>query len=243
MKKTKYIFLILSILYIFIAIGKKWAIVSVNDNILLGLSLTSLLMSLGDAVNMYISLSSLSNTYNYSLLWLKGKIEQRIQNNTINTFTYDPYNMINSLEEMRTTRRTPPHPYLYGESKGMKFVQIVPTILFIAGVSCFMVIPFLNIVVQDSNASQYITIVAFAVMCFNIYLGEELSDLSRRNTVLLSDKLLVFEAAAQGIQAEYYQHMQHYVSYTKTEEAMKQIQEAADKAQKSIDPNSTQETK
>ena len=237
MKRAKYMFLVLPIAYILIAIGKAVSFLDVNNNILLGLSLTSLLLSIGDSISIISSYRIVQNSLEYSLSWLSRRLGERIEENTVDTIHYDVYNIKAGIDNIKSVKKESIHPIEYSKRKAVVFFQHVPIVFFGLAILCFVIIPFVKKDITNNSAPQYLTIVAFAVMCLNIYLDEETTELNWTVNFLNGDKLILVNSACPGILVEYFNHMQHYMSSQKLEEEMKQLQKTADKVKETVENN------
>ena len=174
MSKSKYVFLIMFLGYISIAIMNTLNITFVGDEVLLGLSICALTMSLSDSFSIIKVISLKKNHFKYI-----AKISSAFINNKLNQFNqmHNPNvnirNLKKNIEQNNKGYEKAKHPLIYECKKRVKFLTVCEHLLFIISILIFVITPFLHISVDTaSKMAVFITLVAFGFMCFNVFLSE-----------------------------------------------------------------------
>lgn len=212
MTKSRFVFFILGIAYLGIAIGSLLSIFSINNNVLLGLSISSCLISAGELINSIGSYFSCRNSFYYSLHYasefLKNCIEKQIQPKT----NVDVYNIKFGVDETLSEHKSC-HPVEYDKKRIFPILRTVSQGLFMLGIVCFIIIPFANHEINTQTASRIITIVAFAFMCLNIGVNDWIQETISAKTRFEYDRVVIIDDAFDGFTNGYYYHLQHYTAY------------------------------
>ena len=174
MNKSKYVFLIMFFGYITIAVLKAFNVTSVGDEILLGLSLCAMTMSLSDCVLISKVILIKANQSKYiakvTSIFINTKLEQ---NNQFYSTSVNIRNVKKNIELTNKGYEKSQHPALYDNKKLIKLLRIIEIILFTISIFIFVMTPFAKISVETSTkATVFITLVAFGFMCLNIFLSE-----------------------------------------------------------------------
>jgi hypothetical protein len=118
MNKSKYIFCILGAVYLGIAVGSILNWFSVSNNVLLGLSIASLFISLGDTVDKLVGICIWRNIYEYSLYVTSCYLTEKIDNNVLPSISIDAYNVRLNIDGLRTNKqKVPSEPLKYQNKK------------------------------------------------------------------------------------------------------------------------------
>ena len=120
MTKSKYVFFVLGIVYLGIALGSFFSVISINNNVLLGLSVSSCLISAGELVNSVGSFFSCRNSFCYSLKYTSEYLSFRIANNIQPRTNVDVYNIKFGIDEALANRKAI-HPVEYDKKKVFRF--------------------------------------------------------------------------------------------------------------------------
>jgi len=78
MKKSKHIFAIMAVTYVVIAIASSLQWIVINENILLGLSMSALFSALSDIMANGENIVMSRNEFNYTILIASGFLEMKI---------------------------------------------------------------------------------------------------------------------------------------------------------------------
>lgn len=180
--KSKFVFLILFFGYVFIAIGDLFAFVTSGQEILFGLSLSALLMSLSDcATGVTIGLCQ-RNEMRYitkcSSRFIEDKLKKKVfpVNQGINI-----RNVKKNLEEENPKFEISKHPNEFKTNILVKLLKKIEIIFFAISIFAFVVSPFFSIPSEViEKATIIITLFAFGFMCLNIFIAELNDELSKR---------------------------------------------------------------
>lgn len=181
--KSKFVFLIFFIGYIAIMVSNLLGFISVGDEILFGLSLSALLMSLGDSTNSIKIAICQKNQMAYitkcTSLFLNDKFNKKIQpfNQGINI-----RNVKKNLEMQNPKYKKSMHPNEYINTKKFKMFKWIEIAFFFLSIILFVITPFLNISFDTINSLTIsITLLAFGFMCFNIFMSDVNDELNKRH--------------------------------------------------------------
>ncbi len=181
--KSKFVFLIFFIGYIAIMVANLLGVISVGDEILLGLSLSALFMSLGDCTNGIKFAICQKNQMAYitqrTSLFLNDKFNNKIpsQNQSINI-----RNVKKNLEMQNPKYAKSIHPNEFVNTKKFKLLKCIEITFFFMSILSFVVTPFLNISFDTINSLTIsITLLAFGFMCFNIFMSDVNDELNKRH--------------------------------------------------------------
>ena len=228
MNKSKGIFYILGFAYIGIAIGSMLSFFDVNGNVLLGLSISSLLISLGDFSSNIRTLYIERNNLNYSLDLACDILTNYINAGKTPQTQIDVYNVKKSLDALKTQRKAI-MPSDYENKKTISFLNITSKGLFFLSIPIFIVVPFVKQALSIEILSQTITLFAFTFMCINIAINERYSDINQTRLNFENDKLLIIENAYPGYIPAFYTRLQHAEAYEKSLEKSQNETQQTDK--------------
>lgn len=228
MYKSKHIFLILACVYIGIAIGGLRSIVTISSNVLFGLSLSTLLIAMSDAINKFCGIKILKNEYNYSISIASAFLQRKIDAGIVTSGNFDVCNIKANVDELKDTPKTDTmHPNEFRKKTGFKIIKFISMGLFVVGIASFLVTPFSKANESDTF-STYITIFAFAIMCISIFCDDIKDALQRDMKLFEWDKVCLIAALFPDFMFEYNSRKEHLTSYTEME---RQMQEAANNTQ------------
>ena len=221
MTKSKYVFFVLGIVYLGIALGSFFSVISINNNVLLGLSVSSCLISAGELVNSVGSFFSCRNSFCYSLKYTSEYLSFRIANNIQPRTNVDVYNIKFGIDEALANRKAI-HPVEYDKKKVFPVLRLISRVLFIIGIACFILVPFINHEFNTQTASRVITIVAFAFMCLDIGVNDLVQETVSEKIRFEYDKVVIIDDAFTGFTNDYYYHLQHYTAYSETQKKVEE---------------------
>ena len=128
--RSKYVFLILACVYAGIAVGGIVSAFSISESVLLGLSVSSALISLADGVNNFCRIKALGNDYDYSLFVASEFLQSKIDGGLLAISYFDLCNLKYGIDVLRN-KPNPMHPAEYGKKKLFKCGNFVSTVFFI----------------------------------------------------------------------------------------------------------------
>lgn len=182
MSKAKLIFLVLAFGYISIGFLSLIGVIEVSNIILLGLSLSAFFTSLSDTFNQWIMFISQKNHMSYiakcSVKFINNRLEIGAQqfSNSINI-----RNVKKNIENQNHHFEKSAHPSVFAEKTRIRILTILTYAFYVLSVISFILSPFVkaNYAILD-RISIFIAILAFSVMCLNMFLSELNSDLSKK---------------------------------------------------------------
>jgi hypothetical protein len=212
--------------YLGIAVGSILNWFSVSNNVLLGLSIASLFISLGDTVDKLVGICIWRNIYEYSLYVTSCYLTEKIDNNVLPSISIDAYNVRLNIDGLRTNKqKVPSEPLKYQNKKRFGLFGLISKILFIIGIAIFVLSPFVIVDFNINDLSKTITIFAFAFMCINIFLGDYQQDIINSKNNCEMDKHLIIEAAFPGFINYYINRTQHSEAFSSSQKKKEGIQQ------------------
>ena len=172
MKKSKHIFAIMAVTYVVIAIASSLQWIVINENILLGLSMSALFSALSDIMANGENIVMSRNEFNYTILIASGFLEMKISQNQYNPMI-NIRNVKLGIESMGKGYKTAKHANEYCRGRHIKFLNIF----------------------SQQFYSVVITLSAFSAMCLNLYLGEYLVDIVERKSSFQNKEQLIIQMA------------------------------------------------
>lgn len=186
MKKSSFVFLIMAIVYILLFVGYSLRMVTITNNIVFGLSLTALLISISDLLSKVIVFRSIENEYQqmieYTLSFIEKKIKLKQTNNPIIIIR----NLRSSIEMGKKKKYKPVHPLEYADNSLNKALNIASIILFMLGISVFIFTPFINEYDIMDHITTRITVAAFASMCLGVFFDDQIMHKQEERDNLIS---------------------------------------------------------
>lgn len=197
MKKSSYVFLIMSLVYLFVLVGYVFRFINIHNNTILGLSVTALFISISEVLNKITILRSIDNQYQLSIQYTVEFLDKKINDG----FVYHPIvnirNVKASIESIRNKHKTPINSNDYAHNLGNKVLYAFSQGCFVIGISSFIVTPFILEEVAAGINTAIITIAAFAAMCFGLFIDELIQSKQIDLNSLLSDKHLIIQNVYQ----------------------------------------------
>ena len=194
MGKSKFVFLIMFFGYIAIAILNAFNITSVGDEILLGLSLCALKMSLSDSFSIIKVISLKRNHLKYIAKITSKFIDKKLnQNVQVHSSIVNIRNLKKNVEQTNKGYEKSQHPTLYESKKCVKFLIICEHLLFVISIFVFVMTPFWHMSIEiASKMAVFITLLAFGFMCFNVFLSEiDLKESERHYDFLNNTQIII----------------------------------------------------
>lgn len=223
MKRTKCIFIILFIVYALVAIGSLANILRINNNVLLGLSFSALLISISDVLNKVVFYRQTVNFYQLELLTTLEFLKQKIDAN----LTYSPVvnirNFTEGLKALEKKNHRPSYPDEYINNKCNIALEKVSFACFVLGIAAFIVVPFIQENIAGSAVNMFFTIIAFAFMNLSVFFDEMIQEEQEKRTNLINDKHLII----QCVYPDFLNYFHSEIIYRKDAIALKEMQEKA----------------
>lgn len=215
MSRSKNVFLVFSIVYIGVALGGAFSLLSITENVLLGLSISSLFISLADSINSYFRNEMIRNDYNYSLSIASEYLQHRIDEGQLSVGNFDICNIKYGIDMLKS-QAISIHPVEFSKKKRFMVGNVISTAFFVIGIASFVFLPFIKTGANNSLASC-VTVIAFASMCGNIYLNELQNEISNNKFLFDNDKQSLIAALFPNYMYEYTIRTQHLASYNKSQ--------------------------
>lgn len=177
MKKTRGIFLILVIVYMLIGTMGCLEIISVGSNLLFGLAVSSLLMSVSDIMDDMVLMKKGVNEYGFLLKCTASYLEQELgadserfmKNPTLCTVKQE---LVNTKVDFEKTV----HPLQFDKRQVFTVTERLSAVLFALSVAAFILVPFVNPEWFSARASILMTVWAFTALCLDLFVQELISD-------------------------------------------------------------------
>lgn len=193
MLKNYNIFLIFGLVYCAIAILSVFDYISVTDNILIGLSILSVMTSISDIIDNQVYKKKLENEFNFYLHISINVLSEYSEKDYPNKQLIDINNLIKNLKLLKNDKYIFTHPDDYEANTCIKIISKLSKLVFSIGMVCFVISPFLNERVVNQKISVFLTLLAFALICFNINISNKINVLHDRLNNLCTDKFLIIE--------------------------------------------------
>lgn len=198
MKKSKYIFIILAIVYALMAILYPFDILNISENLLFALSSAALLISASDAVSKFCSYLCIKNTYYADLKTTIDFLDSMIASGLTNTRTINVRNVRENYKGLLKDSYTFCHPYDYAQKAILKNLSFISLLLFIMGITAFIIIPFFGFTISDTKITSIITILAFSAMALSLFFDELIDERQTDINMLINEKHLAIHAEYPG---------------------------------------------
>lgn len=208
MKRSNFFFIIMSVAYLGIAIGVISGLLSVTETILIGLSITSFSISVGDIFANFNNLRLWKNDYFFCLKIASNYLGDRIQEGNLRITNVDVFNVKCNLDQ-KIGKRKPVLPKQLQDGKKTKVLIRLSYIFFISGIVCFLITPYIPSFDSAVSVSKSLTIFAFAAMCFNIFLTEMVDFYCENKTIFENETQVVIESVFPGYMNHFYMKRYH----------------------------------
>lgn len=191
MRKSKYIFLILSLLYVLIYILNILHIVTIDENIMLGLTASAFFMSLSDVCNNILICRITRNELGYICYLTSNTLQEYISSGITETSLVNVRNLKNNVERLVPNYKKKIHPNKFYMSMINKILSTMGNVCFVLSITFFVLTPYLAVIVNQ-QISICLTLLAFSTMCFNIFITEKTGDyLERKNNFMNNTQILI----------------------------------------------------
>lgn len=192
MRKSKFVFIIMAVIYFAAAVLDGIGLLTITDSILLGLSLSALLSAISDILYNIGWLKSAINEFDFiirvAVEFLSEKQARNIfsANPNVNIKLYRQY-----IQGMSKNYKDAVRPAEYDKKKFITALKISSQIAFVLSIAVFVIFPLLSASFQVS-ISTFLTLGAFSAMCLNWYITEAIADvLSKRNDFMNKEHLII----------------------------------------------------
>lgn len=209
MKKSKYIFIILFIIYLLIGILSPLDVLNIGDNLLFALSAAALFVSASDVISKVHIYRNTSNSYYAALKITIDFLDNKIKCNQTSNLVINVRNVKGNLEILQKKNYKFCHPDDYMKKKSNSALNTFSLLLFIAGISSFIFIPFIKKDISNSAITSVITILAFAAMSLSLFLDEIIIEKQTDYNNLINEKHLLIQGSFWDFQ-NYFQTNMFY---------------------------------
>ena len=117
-----------------------------------------------------------------------------IKGGYINTRNINVRNIKENYDELLKKNYTFCHPRDYAKKRILKIVNTITLILFILGITSFIIIPFIDTNITGTKITSIVTILAFASMALGLFFDELINEKQAEIDALISEKHLVINA-------------------------------------------------
>lgn len=193
MRKSQHVFVIMAVAYTVIAILNLGEWVAVSENILLGLSMSALLSALSDALSNIVGIRTNQNEFGYIVRTTSDFLAAKISYNIYSPLI-DTRNVKLNVENMSKGYKKAVRPNEFWKRKSNVLINMLSQICFVVSIAVFILAPFPLALFQQSH-SVLLTLLAFAAMCFNLYLEEIIADIIQRKNHFFCDTQLIIQMA------------------------------------------------
>lgn len=194
MKKSKFVFVILAAVYVLMALLYPFDVLKIGDNLLFALSVSALLISASDVINKVGAFLFTSNTYNAYLKITIDFLDQMIKGGYTNTRNINVRNIKENYDELLKKNYSFCHPRDYAKKRLLVIINAITLILFILGITAFIIIPFIDTNITGTKITPIITILAFASMALSLFFDELIGEKQTEIDALISEKHLAINA-------------------------------------------------
>ena len=217
-KKSSFVFIIMAVVYLAIAISGGVGWLTIPDNILLGLSLSALFSAISDILYNIGWKSTVRNNLDYTIRVAVEFLTEKQANNTL--IANPNINIVGvrqAIKEMSNNYQNARHPVDYDKKRFITIMKVGSQISFIISITIFICSPFLSLPF-NSSFSSIITLVAFSAMCFNLYLVETISEIINKRNDFLNKEQLIIQIAYPDFFNYFNVRLQAYVENDSKEE-------------------------
>ena len=194
MKKSSFVFITMSVIYLAVAIFDGIGWMTVTNNVLLGLSLSALLSALSDILYNIGYIRTVANEFDYII---KTTVEFLSKMQAANIPSANPNINIKGVMQyvkgMSRNYEAAIPPIRYDKNWFITAMKVGSQILFVLSLAVFILLPFLSLPFENP-VSTSLTLCAFSAMCFNLYLTEAISDIfNKRNDDFMNKEQLIIQ--------------------------------------------------
>lgn len=193
MRKSKYVFLILAVLYVLIYFLDILKMVTVDENIMLGLTFSAFFMSLSDVCNNIVIYRITRNELGYICYITSNILQEYISSGTKETPLVNVINLKKNVERLVPDYKVKIHPNKFCMNWINKMLGILGNGCFILSIAFFVLTPYLAVNLNQ-QISICLTLLAFSVMCFNTFISEKAEDYLDKKSNFMNDKQIVIKS-------------------------------------------------
>jgi hypothetical protein len=226
MKKSKYFFLILCLAYICAAVFSCFDWFAISENILFALSLSALLISIGEVLENVILWRDMDNNYQYDLMITSEFLSEKIKNTQGKYIPISLRNVKEYMDVRRHKRGQPKHPREFQKNYLDTGLSFVAGACFVAGIAVFILFPMFKIIDIDYNLSKIITVLAFAAMSFNIFIKELIATVQDSTNKLCGEMHCVIQTVFPEFQTAFSMRTTYYNDYLATVNAKDNVEDS-----------------
>ncbi len=191
MRKSKCVFLILSLLYVLIYILYIFHIVTIDDSIMLGLTSSAFCMSLSDVCNNILIYRITRNELGYICCFTGNVLKEYISSGITDTPLVNVINLKKNVDRLVPNYKEMIHPNKFYMSKINKMLSVWGNVCFVFAIAFFVLTPYLAVVVNQ-QISIYLTLLAFSTICLNIFIEEKTGDyLEKKNNFFNNTQIII----------------------------------------------------
>lgn len=199
----------------------SYDIVIVNDSILIGLTFSAYFMSLSDICNNVISYRLIKNELRYICYITSNALNEYISTGyDINSLSVNVNNLKRNVELLVSNYKAGIHPNEYYKNKINKILYILSNVCFIFAIVFFVLTPYFSIMV-DKQISTCLTLLAFAEICFNIYLSEIIGEYIEKKNNFMNNTQIIIQTFMPDFIEFLNKRLFYYEDFVKKEEASK----------------------
>lgn len=196
MKKSQFVFAIMAVIYLAIAVFDGFGWLTVTENILLGLSLSALLSAISDILYNIGWARIAYNEFNYII---RVTVEFLSEKQALGIPSMNPNinikGVMQCVKGMSKNYKSALPPVEYSKKKYIAVIKVCSQISFILSIAVFILLPFLSLPFQGT-ISTVLTLSAFSAMCLNLFIAEFIADISnRRNDDFMNKEQLIIQTA------------------------------------------------
>lgn len=194
MKKSSFVFITMSVIYLAVAIFDGIGWMTVTNNVLLGLSLSALLSALSDILYNIGYIRTAENEFNYII---RTTVEFLSKMQAANIPSANPNinvkGVLQYVKGMSRNYEAAIPPMKYDKKRFITAMRVGSQILFVFSLAVFILLPFLSLPFENP-VSTSLTLGAFSAMCLNLYLAEVMSNIfNRRNDDFMNKEQLIIQ--------------------------------------------------
>lgn len=196
MKKSSFIFIIMAGIYLIVAILDGFGWMTITNNVLLGLSLSALLSSISDILYNIGWLKTAINGFNFIIKVTDEFLLEKKINNIPNANSNININGVRQcIKAMGKNYKQAIHPDEYNKKKFITVLEVSSQVIFALSIAVFILLPFLSLPFQQPFSTA-LTLAAFSAMCFNLYIGEAISDITnKRDNDFMNKEHIIVQTA------------------------------------------------
>lgn len=213
MKKSQYVFAIMAGTYIVIAFLDFKTLIKVEDNILLGLSMSAFLSAFSDIFSNIAVIRTNQNEFDYIVKVTSDFLGEKILNNQCNP-SIDSRNIKLNVETMSKGYKKAVHPNEYRKRNTNATIHILSQICFVFSIAAFILTPFS---LFQKSYSVLLTLFAFALMCLNLFLEEIIAGIAQKNNHFFNETQVIIQMAYPDFMGFLNLRLYHYENYISIE--------------------------